>query len=121
MLQVSGTMAHSTHEDGLSLSNSATPHLQTPPTDEAVSRNSGVVIPHSSPQRGVGGSFLGPNRSPRPGGVLTTPPRSPAAQDMEEILARSRGQGGRGEGSAGVASLTLSARRKLSLNSDKVQ
>ncbi|CAI7994295.1 Telomere-associated protein RIF1 [Geodia barretti] len=116
--QTSGAVAHSTVEDSLPHTDSSR-HLpsQSAPADEPSPHNSGVILPHPSPQRGVRGSFLGQKRSPRPG-VPTTPPRSPAAQDMEEILARSRGHGGRG--GAGVAkSPVLSARRRLSLNSDK--
>jgi hypothetical protein len=116
--ETSGAVAHSSVEDSLPHTDSSR-HLpsQSAPADELSPHNTGVILPHPSPQRGVCGSFLGQKCSPRPG-VPTTPPRSPAAQDMEEILARSRGHGGRG--GAGVAkSPVLSARRRLSLNSDK--
>ena len=120
-------MAHSTTvEDSLSLPDSAVSRQPLPSSSTSSSSddpnpcNTGVVLPHPSPQKGVRGSFLGQKRSPRPGGVPTTPPRSPAAQDMEEILARSRGRGGRGGTAAVGKSPALSARRRLSLNSDKV-
>ena len=74
-----------------------------------------VIVPHPSPKKGVRGSFL--DRPPKPI-VSSTPPRSPAAQDMDDILTRSHG--GQRSGRVGDMSPALSARRKLSLNSDMV-
>ena len=99
--------------DSLSTSDSVVAPHPPPPDDHS---KTGVVLPHPSPQRSTRGSFLGQKLSPRPSGSAT-PPRSPAAQDMEEILARSRGHSGRG---LGGKCISLSARRRLSLNSDQV-
>ena len=80
-----------------------------------VGHASTVVLPHTSPKKGVKGSFLAHNRSPKPT-VPNTPPRSPAAQAMDEILARSRSR----KHPEGQDSPALSARRRLSLTSDEV-
>ena len=102
----------------LSLSDPLLPPQSATPNDS--SKAASIVLPHPSPQRNVRGSFLGPKRSPLGGGVAT-PPRSPAVQDMEEILARSRGQTVVGGGASSVGkSPSLSARRRLSLGSDQV-
>ena len=94
-----------------------------PPTTSEAEQPTTVIVPHPSPQKGVRGSFLAQNRSPKLS-VTKTPPRSPSAQAMDEILARSHARqqsraGQSGEGSA-AKSPAPSARRRLSLNSDRV-
>ena len=104
-------------EDGLPSSNSI------PITSAEVALKSTVIVPHPSPKKGMKGSFLPQNRSPKLS-VPNTPPKSPAVQAMDEILARSHArqqqQAGQSSDNSVTKSPALSARRRLSLSSDKV-
>ena len=124
-LQTSGTASHTTLlEDGHSLPISDSVIVSNPPQSVTSTSDgscvSTVVVPHPSPQKRVQGSFLGQKRSPKPN-LPNTPPRSPAAQAMDEILARSHArQEGQASGNSTAKSPALSARRRLSLNTAKV-
>ena len=110
--QEAGKVPITSVEDSMPALSVPFPEPQAPPQ----ASEPAVVLPHPSPMKGVKGSFLShsPKRS-----VPSTPPKSPAAQALDDILARSHSrQAGQTPGSLTGKSPALLSRRRLSLTDD---